>query len=83
MWNPPTISCSASTRSKGARLVSATAAMKKIRNEGASTITFQAGTPTGQSRKVRVELWEATISEMRIEPVRSTTGTRDSPMAAS
>src|SRR5258708_15128360 len=29
VWNPPTSSCSASTRSNGARLVSATAAVKK------------------------------------------------------
>ena len=32
VWNPPTNSCSASTRSKGARFTSATEAMKKIAN---------------------------------------------------
>src|SRR3989442_15224447 len=31
VWNPPTSSCSASTRSKGARFVSATAAMQKMK----------------------------------------------------
>ena len=32
VWNPPTNSCSASTKSKGARLTSATAAIKNIPN---------------------------------------------------
>ncbi len=62
VWNPPTSSCSASTRSKGARLVSAIIEMKKMTKDGMSGMMCQAG-----RIPPKVPAWAATIS--RIERV--------------
>ncbi len=41
VWNPPVSSCSASARSKGARLVSASPPMKKMTKATGCTNTYQ------------------------------------------
>ena len=77
VWNPPTSSCSASTRSKGARLVSATAAMQKMAKgtEPASR---------NQSRGlVPGKPWAATMAAVDRVPAWRTAPTIPSPRAAS
>src|ERR1051325_595696 len=64
--NPATSSDSASTRSKGGRLVSASAEMKKMMNIGNSHSQYQ------PSRPQRV-FCASTMSVMRSEPTQSST----------
>src|SRR5918996_2838904 len=56
VWKPPTSSPSASGRSNGARLVSPTIEITKIRNDGSRIRPYQRSA------------WEATICEVDIEP---------------
>src|SRR6478609_2082139 len=56
VWKPPTSSPSASGRSKGARLVSPTIAVRYTRNDGSSRKMYQ------------VSFWAATIPEVDIVP---------------
>ena len=75
MWNPPTSSCSASTRSKGGRLVSAVAAIMKTAN---------GTTPSRMRLRLRMlpPCW-VTMSLTASDPVASTTAAVDRPRAAS
>ncbi len=75
VWKPPTSSWSASTRSKGGRLVSATTAVKKIRKgTTASRMAFHCH---------RWPAWASTIVRVLSEPEISTTMTTVMPRAAS
>ena len=80
MWNPPTSSESASTRSKGGRLVSAMMATKKI-TKGTTPVRmmFQLGTTPPNPAPD----WNATMPCVLSVPLLSTTATADRPMAAS
>src|ERR1700730_9961573 len=76
VWNPPTSSCSASTRSNGARLVSATAAVKKRKKP----ITCGIGEPIKFQRGTKPQ-WNPccdwTISLKLSVPAIRTTPTTD------
>ena len=79
VWNPPTSSCSASTRSNGGWLVSATAAITKITNE---TIA-DAPVPVGHERvpaRPGLRVGDAAVLSV---PAWSSTATTDRPNAAS
>src|SRR5690606_39382255 len=73
MW-PATSSDSASTRSKGGRLVSASAEMKKMTNIGNSASQCQSrklpGSPSAVPRPV---FWASTMSERLSEPTQRMT----------
>ena len=75
VWNPPTSSCSASTRSNGGRFSSAvapTTKMKKGTNPRRTMFQFHGAEP-----------WSATMSQVESEPVTRTTAATDRPRAAS
>ena len=76
VWNPPTSSCSASTRSKGGRLSSAVPAITKITNGTTPvTMTFQRGkTPAKPS-----PAWLTTMSWVDSDPASRTTATTERP----
>src|SRR5437764_677682 len=72
---PPTNSCSASTRSKGGRFISAVAEIRKMMNgTNPSRTRFQCQTAPN---------WSLTITLVEREPVTSTTAATDRPRAAS
>ena len=72
--NPPTSSCSASTRSNGGRLSSAVAAMTNTKN----------GTkPVATMCQSMISSWTATMPEVLSVPANSRTAARLSPSAAS
>src|SRR6185312_15844445 len=77
--NPATSSLSASTRSKGGRLVSASAETKKIGSMGKRMEN------TFQCRKVKIPLldWARTISDRFSEPANSSTVMMTKPMETS
>ena len=72
--NPPTSSCSASTRSKGGRLSSAVAAM---------TNTTKGSTPVATMFQSRMVSWATTMPLVDKVPATSSTVATDSPRAAS
>ena len=72
--NPPTSSCSASTRSNGGRLSSAVIAIRKITNGMKPVVTMcQLPTPS----------WTSTMPEVDSVPAISSTAARLRPSAAS
>src|SRR5690625_3054276 len=71
VWNPPTNSPSASGRSKGARLVSPTIAVRYTMNDGSRMIPNQNCSCA------------ATMPEVDMVPANRNTATNDSPMASS
>ena len=72
--NPPTSSCSASTRSNGGRLSSAVIAIMKITNGMKPVVTMcQLPTPS----------WTSTMPEVDSVPAMSSTAARLRPSAAS
>ena len=80
VWNPPTSSCSASTRSKGGRLSSAVPAITKMmKGTTPVTTTFQCGTIPPKPSPA----WLITMSCVDSDPARRTTATTDRPSAAS
>ena len=72
VWKPPTSSDSASTRSKGARFVSAKPEMQKNRN----------GMTSGAPYHWYVA-WACTIPFVESVPAKMTTDTMERPIAAS
>ena len=79
VWNPPTSSCSASTRSKGGWLVSAMAAMMKMTNATMAGSQYQSLTKECQS----VQRCWSTIARVDRVPVWTSTPRIASPSAAS
>src|SRR6476620_4682427 len=79
VWNPPTSSCSASTRSNGGWLVSATAAITKITNETMATLQYQSVTNESQL----VQACALAMPRVLRVPACSRTATIDRPNAAS
>src|SRR6476659_10641485 len=77
--NPPTSSCSASTRSNGGWFVSATAAMTKITNETIATLQYQSVTNECQL----VHACAFAMPRVLSVPACSSTATIDRPNAAS
>src|SRR5207237_3776950 len=73
---PATSSDSASTRSNGGRLVSASAEMKKMMNIGKSGSQYQPSTPHRVS-------WAATMSDRLSEPTHSSTVMMTKPIETS
>src|SRR5215475_1987076 len=74
--NPATSSDSASTRSNGGRLVTASADMKKITNMGSSHNQYQLNRPQAPS-------WAATIFERLSEPAHRRTVMNTNPIETS
>ncbi len=74
VWNPPTSSCSASTRSNGGRLASAVAAMRK---------TAKGTKPREKMFHWKNPSWAATMSWVDSEPASSTTTATARASAAS
>ena len=73
VWKPPTNSCSASTKSKGARLTSATAAIKNIPNATNWGKIFHLGINETIVLRIGIEVdkfpdWLFTISTNESEP---------------
>ena len=79
VWNPPTSSCSASTRSKGGWFVSATAEMMKITKARIAGKRYQAVKNEVQS----VHAWPFTMPRVESVPECSSTPTMARPNAAS
>src|SRR5689334_24645083 len=79
VWNPPTSSCSASTRSNGGWFVSATAAITKITNETIATLQYQSVTNECQL----VHACAFAMPRVLSVPACSSTATTDRPNAAS
>src|SRR6478736_4228898 len=79
VWNPPTSSCSASTRSNGGWLVSATAAITKITNDTIAMLQYQSVTNECQL----VHAWALAIPRVLNVPACRSTATMESPNAAS
>src|SRR4051794_5177235 len=79
VWKPPTSSCSASTRSNGGWVVSATAAVTKITNETIATLQYQSVTNECQL------VHDCALAMPRVlrVPACSSTATIESPNAAS
>src|SRR5881409_3601294 len=73
VWKPATSSPSASGRSNGARLVSASAVIMKMMNASSPN-----GVKTNHSRR-----WTSTMSTRESEPANSSTGMVESPIASS
>src|SRR5690242_5949439 len=73
---PATSSDSASTRSNGGRLVSASAEMKKMMNMGKSGSQYQPNTP-------HLVSWAATIADRLSEPTHSSTVMMTKPIETS
>ena len=74
VWNPPTSSCSASTRSNGGRLASAVAAMRN---------TTKGTTPREKMFHWKNPSWAATMSWVESEPAESTAAATARAIAAS
>ena len=82
--NPATSSDSASTRSNGGRLVSASAEMKKITNIGSSTSQCQSRKLAGRPSLVpRPGCCAMTMSVRFSEPTQSRTVTMTKPIETS
>src|SRR6478672_397059 len=79
VWNPPTSSCSASTRSNGGWFVSATAAITKITNDTIATLQYQSVTKECQL----VHACALAMPRVLSVPACSSTATTESPNAAS
>src|SRR3954471_23203598 len=79
VWNPPTSSCSASTRSNGGWFVSATAAITKITNETMATLQYQSVTNECQL----VHAWAFAMPRVLRVPACNSTATIERPNAAS
>src|SRR3954453_14425467 len=79
VWNPPTSSCSASTRSNGGWFVSATAAITKITNETIATLQYQSVTKECQL----VHAFALAMPRVLRVPACRSTATIESPNAAS
>ena len=75
VWNPPTISCSASTRSNGGRFSSAVPAIRKMK---------KGTTPAARTFQSRMEsAWALTMPWVDRVPESRTTVATLSPRAAS
>ena len=76
VWNPPTISCSASTRSNGGRFSSAVPAIRKMKK---GTTPARAGCSSPRMESA----WASTMPWVDRVPESRTTVATDSPRAAS
>jgi len=79
VWNPPTSSCSASTRSNGGWFVSATAATTKMTNATIAGSQYQSRTGEAIPRHA----WRSTISRVLNVPALTSAPRMPSPKAAS
>src|SRR3954447_15927174 len=79
VWNPPTSSCSASTRSNGGWFVSATAAITKITKETMATLQYQ----SVRSECQLVHACASAMPRVLSVPACRSTATIDRPNAAS
>ena len=76
VWNPPTISCSASTRSNGGRFSSAVPAMRNTMN-GTKPVTMRF--QFGMNSPKPAPAWTWTMRLVLSEPETSSTDARDRP----
>src|SRR5689334_3197905 len=81
--NPATSSDSASTRSNGGRLVSASAETKKITNSGKSGSQNQLNMPSRSSNRRMPSICASTMSDRFSEPTHNSTAMMTKPMETS